>query len=193
MTPEHGRLIADRRARLRTELLNAIPQRSAFIWEVGSGHGHFLSAFAAAHPGDLCVGIDIASDRVARSKRKRDRAHLGNLHFYLTDAEDFLAAMPEGMRFAEVYMLFPDPWPKRRHHKNRVMKPEFLSAVAARAGKGACLYFRTDHEEYYREAVAVVRAHPDWKESVGGTLPFEEPTVFEKRAERHFTLVAMRG
>jgi tRNA (guanine-N7-)-methyltransferase len=193
ITAGHAGLLAERRERLRRELLKIVPPGSSFVWEVGSGHGHFLSAYAAAHPETLFIGIDIASDRVARARRKCDRARLGNLHFFLADDIDFLSAIPEGAHFAAVFMLFPDPWPKRRHHKNRVMKAEFLSAVSARAGRGASLYFRTDHEPYYQEAADIVRAHPDWAESVGAPLPFEEPTVFQERAERHFTLVAKRA
>lgn len=193
VTAGHRRLIAQRRDHLRRELLEIIPSSGRFVWEVGSGHGHFLSAYAATHPGELCIGVDISSDRVARAKRKQSRARLGNLHFFLADADDFLAAMPVGAHFGDVYLLFPDPWPKRRHHKNRVLKPGFLAAVAARTTKGAALYFRTDHEDYFREAVALVRAHSDWSESADAGLPFEEPTVFQKRAERHFTLVAKRA
>jgi tRNA (guanine-N7-)-methyltransferase len=193
VTAGHGRLLAQRRDHLRRDLLEVIGSSLRFVWEVGSGHGHFLSAYAAAHPDQLCIGVDISSDRVARAKRKRDRAGLGNLHFILADADDFLTAMPERALFSCIFLLFPDPWPKRRHHKNRVLKPEFLAAAAARAEKGACLYFRTDHEEYFQEAIDTVRAHADWKESAGAALPFEEPTVFQKRAERHFTLVAKRA
>jgi tRNA (guanine-N7-)-methyltransferase len=189
---EHGAQVADRRDRLRKRLQEIVPGPSGFVWEVGSGHGHFLVAYAAAHPGEVCIGIDIASDRVARAERKRERAGLTNLHFLLADSDDFLAAMPDQAAFSAVYLLFPDPWPKRRHHKNRVMKPEFLAVVTVRTKKGAVLCFRTDHEPYYRESLAAVRADRAWAESAGGTLPFEEATVFQKRAVRHFTLVATR-
>jgi tRNA (guanine-N7-)-methyltransferase len=193
LTAGHGKLIAERRDRLRRDLLEIIGSSRRLVWEVGSGHGHFLSAYAAAHPRELCVGVDISADRVARATRKRDRAHLKNLHFILADADDFLMAMPERALIADIFLLFPDPWPKRRHHKNRVLKPEFLAAVAARAEKGASLFFRTDHDDYFQDAVAIVRAHAAWTESAGAALPFEEPTVFQKRAERHFTLVARRA
>lgn len=192
VTAAHGKMIAERRDRLRRDLLNILSPHSSFVWEVGSGHGHFLSAYASTHPKELCVGIDISSDRVARAKRKKDRARLENLHFFLADDIDFLEALPDGAKFTEVYVLFPDPWPKRRHHKNRVIKPEFLAAVAARAGRGVNLYFRSDHEPYFRDTVAMVRGHRDWAVSEGGVLPFEEPTVFQNRADRHFTLVATR-
>jgi tRNA (guanine-N7-)-methyltransferase len=159
---------------------------------VGSGHGHFLTAYAAAHPRSTCVGIDISAERVARAVRKQRRAGLGNLHFVLADAGDFLSALPDGSGISEIFILFPDPWPKRRHHKNRLMTVGFLAGAAAAAGKGARLFFRTDHEPYFREAEALLHGHADWEPSPESLLPFEEPTVFEKRAPRHFTLVATR-
>lgn len=190
--PHHSVVTAERRERLRAVLLEFLPPASRFTWEVGCGHGHFLSAFAAAHPERLCVGIDISSDRVARAVRKRERAHLSNLHFMLADADDFLAALPEGARISEVFILFPDPWPKRRHHKNRVMKPGFLDALASVALQGSRLHFRTDHEPYFNDAEAVIRAHANWTAAPSALLPFEEPTVFQKRAQKQFTLVAER-
>jgi tRNA (guanine-N7-)-methyltransferase len=185
-------LVASRRDQLRIQIPRLLSSPVPFVWEIGSGHGHFLTAFAAAHPEVQCIGIDISLDRVARAKRKQERAGLGNLHFILADAADFLAALPAGARLGAVFILFPDPWPKRRHHKNRLLKPELLSAVAAVAGSGAPLYLRTDHEQYFREAEATVAAHEAWTRSPGTLLPFEEPTVFQRRAPRHFTLVATR-
>jgi tRNA (guanine-N7-)-methyltransferase len=192
MKPEHGAMIATRRDHLRALLLQITSGSGSMVLEVGSGHGHFLTAYSAVHPKELCIGIDIASDRVVRANRKRERAKLPNLHFILADADDFLAAMPEGVKFSSVYILFPDPWPKRRHQKHRVLKRAFLDAIAARTGKGAGLYFRTDHEPYFRDAQEIMRSHSDWMESDSREWPFEEPTVFQKRADRHFTFVATR-
>lgn len=192
MKPEHGAMIAERRDQLRSLLIQVTAGFRSLVLEVGSGHGHFLTAYSAAHPKELCVGIDIASDRVSRAKRKRERAKLENLHFILADADDFLDAMPTGVSFSAVYILFPDPWPKRRHQKHRVLKPAFLDAITERTGKGTALYFRTDYEPYFRDARDIVRSHSNWIESDPAVWPFEEPTVFQKRAERHFTLVAAR-
>jgi tRNA (guanine-N7-)-methyltransferase len=193
MKPEHGAMIAERRDQLRHLLLEITAGFRSMVLEVGSGHGHFLTAYSAAHPKELCVGIDIASDRVVRANRKRERAKLANLHFLLADADDFLDAMPDKVKFSAVYILFPDPWPKRRHNKHRVLKPSFLDAIAARTEKGTGLYFRTDHEPYFRDAQDIMRSHAEWTESDSVAWPFEEPTVFQKRADRHFTFVAMRS
>jgi tRNA (guanine-N7-)-methyltransferase len=189
---EYRARVASRREALGRQLRALLVGDTGFVWEVGAGHGHFLTAYAAAHKEVTCIGIDIVADRVARAQRKRNRARLERLHFLLAEADDFLACLPETARFSEVYVLFPDPWPKRRHHKNRVMKPSFLEAVAARVGKGGALYFRTDHEPYFREVAASLKGHASWRAEQTDALPFEEPTVFEKRAERHFTLVARR-
>jgi tRNA (guanine-N7-)-methyltransferase len=188
----YNALIADRREQLGVRFKKVLPGEGSFVWEIGSGHGHFLTAYAAAHPGEICIGIDIAPERVARAERKQVRARLGNLHFLLADADDFLAALPRGRLASAIIILFPDPWPKRRHHKNRLMKPEFLAAAAAASEKGARLYFRTDYEPYFAEARLVVGAAPAWKLLPAAPLPLEEPTVFQKRAPRHFTLVAAR-
>ncbi len=186
-------LVARRREELRVKIPQFLAPGDSFVWEVGSGHGHFLTAYAAAHPLTTCIGIDISAERVGRSVRKQQRSHLKNLHFILAGADDFLASMPPDSRISALYILFPDPWPKRRHHKNRLIQPAFLSAAAAAAIEGAPLYFRTDHEPYFRDAEAIIRGHRAWECSGDTQLPFEEPTVFQKRAPRHFTLVATRS
>ena len=169
-----------------------LPPKASFVWEIGSGHGHFLAAYARAHPEELCIGVDIASERIGRAERKRERGQIRNLHFIRADAEDFLASTPEGCRFGTIFILFPDPWPKRRHHKNRVVNGPFLGAVAAKAPRGAGLFFRTDHKPYYLEVRALLAAHPDWEIPAQQGWPFEEETVFERRAEVHFSLEARR-
>ena len=71
------------------------------------------------------------------------------------------------------------------------MQTEFLSAVAARAGEGSHLYFRTDYEPYYQEARGTVAEHPAW-EVISAPWPFEQETVFQSRAISHHSLVARR-
>jgi tRNA (guanine-N7-)-methyltransferase len=187
---DHASQIEERREELRHTIGKFIKPSAQFVWEVGCGHGHFLTAYAAAHPDQACIGVDITSDRIGRAERKRARARLNNLNFVRADAEDFLQVMPERARFTSIFILFPDPWPKRRHHKNRIVKAEFLSAAAARSQKGACLFFRTDHEPYFREVSFLLTEHPNWSGPDAAPWPFDEPTVFEKRAEHHFSLVA---
>jgi tRNA (guanine-N7-)-methyltransferase len=190
-TAEHFKRITNRDTTLRAVLAALLPSPVSLVWEAGCGHGHFLAAYAAAHPERLCIGIDLSAERIARAERKRARANLANLHFLQAEAGAFLKALPVHARFQEVYLLFPDPWPKRRHHKNRLMQPGFLEAVAARAGQGTRLYFRTDDESYSAYAEYVIRSLSAWK-LVDGPWPFEVSTVFQERASSHRSLVAER-
>lgn len=189
-TPAHQEILGARRAVLNAQLASIAGDRNRSVWEVGCGHGHFLTAYAAKHPTSLCIGIDIASDRIARAVRKRDRAGHSNLHFIHAEARLFLDVLPVELRFAEVFVLFPDPWPKSRHHKHRVMQPDFLAAVARRMADGGRLFFRTDHAPYFEHTKEILAAHPDWSLSEGEIWPFEMETVFQSRAERYMSLSA---
>jgi tRNA (guanine-N7-)-methyltransferase len=190
--PDYPAVIASRRVELRAQLAPRLTGVRTLTLEIGCGHGHFLTAYAAAHPDRRCLGLDIANDRIARALRKRDRARLANLDFVHADADDLLSALPEEISLSQVFVLFPDPWPKRRHHKNRLMQPEFLSRLAARCAPNAGLYFRTDYAPYFAEACSVVHEHYDWSLKADTPWPFEHVTVFQARAEAHESLVALR-
>ena len=159
--------------------------------EIGCGHGHYLNAFAAAHPGEFCVGIDLLADRIERAERKAKRAKLANLVFVQAEASLFLSALqtwgtepPRAPRLGRIFVLFSDPWPKRRHWKHRVLQPSLLDTLATLATPGARLHFRTDHPEYYDYARDVVVNHPRWNlaSPTEEPWPFEYVSVFEERA-----------
>lgn len=185
-------VIAGRRADLRAEVAALLPAPQAIVWEIGCGHGHFLVRYAQQFPEKFCVGVDVRLERLERSDRKRDRAQVANCHFIRAEAREFLHALPAGITFREVWVLFPDPWPKARHHKNRLLKPEFFEAVAARAGEGARLYFRTDHLEYFREVEAGVGGLATWRVDRAAPWPLEPETVFQSRAPDYHSFAAIR-
>lgn len=178
---------------LRKLLASVLADKSAITLEIGCGHGHFLTAYSVAHPHTFCVGIDIILDRVARADRKKGRAEASNLVFVRAEAHEFLEALPPNTRLTDVFILFPDPWPKRRHHKNRIIQPEFLSALAKLADKQARLCFRTDFAPYFEEARHTVAQHTDWKLQPEAAWPFEVTTVFQSRAISYQSLVANKA
>lgn len=180
-----------RRSDLAAQLGRIFPQRANFTWELGCGHGHFLTAYALEHPDKLCVGIDIVGERIERAERKRDRAKLKNLFFVHAEARLFLDVLPAGASFAELFILFPDPWPKLRHHKHRILQAEFLSRAAERSTADALLCFRTDYGPYYDDACRMLRGHPLWRPS-DDPWPFEYSTVFQSRAEQYQSVIARR-
>lgn len=185
-------MMEDRRRDLRERQTYLLSHQSTFTWEIGCGHGHFFTAYAQAHPNEVCIGVDIVSERIERAIRKRDRAKLPNLHFIHAEARLFLETLPANATFSRLFVLFPDPWPKLRHHKHRIMQPDFLSAAAKRAGEGTRLYFRTDFTPYYEDTKAVLDSHVDWALVAPNTetWPFEYETVFQSRATSHHSIIA---
>ncbi|MSU45774.1 MAG: SAM-dependent methyltransferase [Lacunisphaera sp.] len=184
--------IAQWRAALRAELAALLPSAASIVWEIGSGHGHFLARYAAEFPQCLCVGVDLRNERLGKSRRKAERARLPNCHFVRAEAREFLLALPTGVAFGEIWALFPDPWPKKRHHKNRLLQPEFFEAVAARAGEGTRWYFRTDHGEYFREVAGFIPGLKTWQLEPDVAWPLEHATVFQDRAASYHSLVVVR-
>jgi tRNA (guanine-N7-)-methyltransferase len=182
-------LISQRKSHLELLLKPLFETQASFVWEIGAGHGHFLTAYASANPNQLYVGIDLINERGERAKRKRDRAKLTQLHFIQAEARLFLETLPSHASISAVFILFPDPWPKTRHHKNRILQSTFLTELRRKMATGARLYFRTDHEPYFVDAYATLTKHPDWT-IIDAPWPFEFETVFQHRAESYRSLVA---
>jgi len=184
--------VEERRTALREELAALPwPGRPAVL-EIGCGHGHFLTAFAAAFPQRFCLGLDLQRGRLEKARRKAGAAGLVNARFVLAEAAECLDGLPESALFDQVFVLFPDPWPKRRHHKNRVLQPAFLSAMARRTTASAELFFRTDHRPYFEQVAADLERHPDWEQAAELSWPLETKTVFQEKADRHDSLRAVR-
>ena len=182
--------IRDQRlAALRGEFFPLLPVGAPLTLEIGCGHGHYLNAFAAAHPEEFCVGIDLIEDRIERASRKARRAKLANLAFVQAEASLFLSALSElspAPRLRRVFVLFSDPWPKRRHWKHRVVQTGLLDTLAPLTEPGATLHFRTDHADYFAYAKEVVASHGNWRlataDEPAGAWPYEFVSVFEERA-----------
>ncbi len=160
--------------------------------EIGCGHGHFLTAYAKAHPSEFCVGLDLLRDRIERARRKSERAGLTNIAWLHTEATLALSALPDAARLRRILILFPDPWPKRRHWKNRIVQLPFLNELAEHTTPGTALCFRTDHAPYHDWTLAHLEAHPCWRVAPTAPWPFEEITVFQSRAPAYQSLVALR-
>jgi tRNA (guanine-N7-)-methyltransferase len=181
-------------AELTASLHEILRGKTQVTFEIGCGHGHYLTGYATAHPQSFCLGIDLLKDRIARATRKRDRAGLPNLVFLQAEATDVLTTLPASTRLSDIFILFPDPWPKRRHHKNRILQPEFLTTLAQKTSPSARLFFRTDYALYFEDAHATLAAHPDWTlADCAEAWPFELKTVFQSRAAAFQSLIAYRS
>jgi tRNA (guanine-N7-)-methyltransferase len=179
--------------RLRATLAATLDGRTSLTFELGCGHGHWLTAYAAAHPDEFCVGIDLITHRVERSVRKQTLGKLDNVLFLKAEATEFLDALPTTVALRKIFILYPDPWPKKKHHKNRFINAENLARLAARAAARARLHFRTDDTDYHAWTRDHLAAHPAWRLATDVPWPFERTTFFEERMKDKRDLVADRA
>jgi len=168
-------------SRLAASLAETLAGRTTITFELGCGHGHWLAAYAAAHPAEFCVGIDLITHRVERSVRKQTLGRLDNVLFLKAEATEFLEALPATVVLGKVFILYPDPWPKKKHHKNRFINATSLDLLAARSAAGARLHFRTDNADYFQWTHEHLAAHARWELRPDETWPFEQKTFFEER------------
>ena len=145
--------------------------------EVGCGKGRFLTGRAAAHPERRFLGIERMPERVRSFDRKCVRLGLQNTDVLRLEAlYSFHYLLPlHGLD--TVYVFFPDPWPKRKHHSHRLFGPLFLNALHHRLKTGGKLEFATDHAEYFgvveacfaedrrfRKVAPMTRGESEWTE-----------------------------
>ena len=117
--------------------------------EVGCGKGRFLTGRAAANPDCEFLGIERMLGRVRTFDNKARRLGLANAHVVRLEALYTFWYLLPAHHARTVYVFFPDPWPKRKHHSHRLFGPLFLSALWKRLEVGGRLEFATDHEEYF--------------------------------------------
>ncbi len=189
----YRRILEARRDNLLASLERVPGAREPYDLEIGCGHGHFMAGYAAAHPERYGIGIDISGGRLERAQRKTDRSGLNNVSWIQAEAELFLESVPETIRFSRVFILFPDPWPKKRHHKHRLVSSGFLNALATVCTAGATLYFRSDHFPYVDAVQNVIAASSEWEPSADAPWAWEEPSVFQELADQYRSLVAIRA
>ena len=160
-----------------------VTDRTFKTLEIGSGHGDFLVNYAINFPERFCVGIDLITQRIEKSKKKAQRVSLGNCYFLKARAEEFLECQPDDFLWNEVIVLYPDPWPKKRHHKNRLFQMDFLTLLARRVTPRAKIHFETDYEAYFDEVCERISAHPAWR-SVNSDS-YTANTVFARLTGNH--------
>lgn len=157
--------------------------------EIGCGHGHWLNAYSDINRDITCVGIDLISKRIQKSNNKKDSFGRNNLFFYKAEANEFLHFKPLNIKIRNIFILFPDPWPKKRHHKRRLIQNEFLDLLKLHVCDKSLIYFRTDHLEYFKWTEEKFQNSENWK-IIGDIWPFEHETFFQNLLPNYKSLVA---
>ena len=159
------------------------------VLEIGYGDGESLVSRASATPAMDFLGIEVHPPGVGHCLLLASRAGLCNLKVITQDAVEVLAQRLSPGTLTEVVVWFPDPWHKKRHHKRRILQPEFATLVASRLSSGGRLRFATDWQPYAEHALDVLRAHDAFANTApdGGYVPrpgLRPLTKFERRGLR---------
>lgn len=161
--------------------------RDVPVWlEIGFGDGDSLRHMARAHPGVDFVGIEIHPPGVGRLLNGLAADGLENVRVIRADAAEVLRAHVADGALARVLILFPDPWPKKRHHKRRLIQPPFVAELARVLAPGGMLHLATDWDDYAAHACAVIGDSPAFAAAGGGPgqrPPYRPRTRFEARGE----------
>lgn len=181
-----------RKAALKAECAKAFKNVNRILFEAGCGHGHWLTSYAEQNPEQVCVGIDLIAGRIRKAILKRDKRGLSNLHFFKAELTEFMEVLPENIRFDRTVLLFPDPWPKAKHHRRRMVQYAFLDALADRTEPEGCFCFRSDDVPYYEWTVEHLKNHPKWQISSSATWPHETETYFQTMMDSYQSLIAKR-
>lgn len=168
--------------------LDAVYGRQApRVLEIGFGMGEALAEFARAHPERDFLGIEVHTPGVGNLLKLVDADGLTNVRVISHDAVEVLTHMIAPDSFDGVHVFFPDPWPKKRHHKRRLIQPAFVRLLASRLRPGGYLHLATDWVEYATQMLEVLRAEPSLANTAEGYVerPESRPqTKFEARGIR---------
>ncbi|MGB2569115.1 tRNA (guanosine(46)-N7)-methyltransferase TrmB [Micromonospora citrea] len=154
------------------------------VLEIGSGMGDATASMAAADPDRDYLAVEVHTPGIGNLLELVQRHGLGNVRVARGDALDLVRAMPEGCLDA-VHVYFPDPWPKARHHKRRIIQPRHVALLRSRLRPGGTLHCATDWAEYAESMRDTLTADPELVDVHGGYAPrpaHRPVTKFERRA-----------
>lgn len=141
------------------------------VLEIGSGMGEATAALAAAQPGLGVLAVDVHAPGLGQLLRAVERAALTNVRVARGDAVELLRDMIAPGALAGVRLFFPDPWPKTRHHKRRLVQPGFAALVADRVAPGGFVHCATDWPPYAAQMLAVLSGEPRLRNDHPGVAP----------------------
>ena len=173
----------------RLDLAALFGRDAARVLDIGFGDGEALVTCAANNAGIDYLGVEVHEPGIGHLLLLLEKALLTNVRVIGRDAADVLPLRLADATFDAVNLFFPDPWPKKRHHKRRLVQPAFLAEVARVLKTGGLFHLATDWADYERHSRELLEPHAEF-EPVGhdelrdDPIAFRPPTKFERRGRR---------
>ncbi len=159
-------------------------RRAPVLLEIGFGMGDATAQVAAATPERDLVGCEVHEAGIGALLKHIGEQGLANLRILRHDAVEVLREMVPPASLAGVHLWFPDPWHKKRHHKRRIVQPDFVALVASRLAPGGYFHCATDWQPYAEQMLEVLSACPALVNTAAGYAPrpaWRPQTKFERR------------
>jgi tRNA (guanine-N7-)-methyltransferase len=154
------------------------------VLEIGSGMGETTAQIARAQPDTDFIAVEVHGPGVGSLLKRIEAERLTNLRVVRHDAVEVLGHMIADASLAGIHLFFPDPWPKKRHHKRRLVQPAFAALAARKLAPGGYLHAATDWPDYAEQMLAVFCAEPRLANQASGYAPrpaHRPLTKFERR------------
>lgn len=162
-------------------------RQAPLVLEIGFGMGETTARIAESIPGTDFLGVEVYPAGVGALLKRIEDMGLANVRIVQHDAVEVFRdlLMPDSLERVQVF--FPDPWPKKRHHKRRLIQPPFVALLASRLRPGGIVHCATDWEPYAQQMLDVLSQEPLLENTVAGFAPrpaYRPPTRFENRGAR---------
>ena len=164
----------------RIDLSALFPKAQPLEVELGCGDASFLVDYAQRYPERNFIGVERLLGRLRKLDRKARRAGLTNLRGVRIESAYFLEYLLPRRSVSALHVYFHDPWPKKRHHKNRLINERFPEIVRAALAPGGVVYLRTDDADYFGQMTQVMGAAPVFQQIETPSALAELPTDFER-------------
>jgi tRNA (guanine-N7-)-methyltransferase len=166
------------------DLRAAFGRAAPVIAEIGFGMGETTARIAADNPHNDYLAIEVHAPGVGSLLKQIEAGDIANVRIVQHDAVEVLRDMVAPESLAAIHVFFPDPWPKKRHHKRRLLQPAFVELAATRLASGGLLHVATDWQEYAEHVLAVLSASSALRNTAEGFAPrppWRPETKFERR------------
>jgi len=147
--------------------------------ELGTGDGSFLARYARARPTHNFIGVERLLGRLRKLDRKAVRDGLTNLRLIRIEASYLLQYLVPRESAIALHVYFPDPWPKRRHQKNRLINEQFTQSAQKALDRGGVIYLRTDEQNYFAQMISVFETNQAFRRVSTPPALIEVVTDFE--------------
>jgi tRNA (guanine-N7-)-methyltransferase len=182
-TPAQKRALDDLLPKYGITFPERIASERPLVLEIGSGMGETTAEIAKAHPEAEFVAVEVHGPGVGSLLNRIHAEHIDNLRVVRHDAVEVLERMVDDGSLAALHIFFPDPWPKKRHHKRRLVQAGFVSLLARKLAPAGLVHLATDWADYADQIASVFEANAEFEAASHG-LAARPATKFENRGRK---------